>query len=183
MVQAPCRREDLPSHCLDMVGDVLTRVDSNDSRQTAAHELAGAASPNPRIDVIEPLALSPAQAARALSLSRPSLYGLLNSGQLRSVRVGSRRLIPVAPLPGAPQRGQMASSETTPARAANPSRALTKARWPSCPARKSTNSAPSSVAGGASCRHRRLLGGQATGTPSTAARRTPAAGAGGRHDA
>lgn len=81
-----------------MVGDVLTRVDSNDSRQTAAHELAGAASPNPRIDVIEPLALSPAQAARALSLSRPSLYGLLNSGQLRSVRVGSRRLIPVAAL-------------------------------------------------------------------------------------
>jgi excisionase family DNA binding protein len=48
------------------------------------------------LDVTGRLALSPTEAAEALGLSRPSVYGLLNSGQLPSVRAGNRRLIAVA---------------------------------------------------------------------------------------
>lgn len=38
------------------------------------------------------------EAARLLSLGRSSIYLLLGSGQLRSVKVGGRRLIPRAAL-------------------------------------------------------------------------------------
>lgn len=42
------------------------------------------------------LALSPSEAAAVLGVSRPTIYGLLSSGSLRSVRAGARRLISVA---------------------------------------------------------------------------------------
>lgn len=44
------------------------------------------------------LALSPRQAARSLGVSPQTLYNLLNAGRIRSVKVGRRRLIPVAEL-------------------------------------------------------------------------------------
>jgi excisionase family DNA binding protein len=45
-----------------------------------------------------PKAFSVDEAARSLSLSRTSLYELLDSGRIRSVKVGSRRLVPTAAL-------------------------------------------------------------------------------------
>lgn len=44
------------------------------------------------------IAVSPREAARLLGLSVPTLYDLLNSGRIPSVRVGSRRLIAVEAL-------------------------------------------------------------------------------------
>jgi excisionase family DNA binding protein len=41
-----------------------------------------------------PLLLSPAEAARQLSLSRRTVYHLIESKQLRAVNYGRRRLIP-----------------------------------------------------------------------------------------
>ncbi|MGH9107291.1 MAG: helix-turn-helix domain-containing protein [Acidimicrobiales bacterium] len=44
----------------------------------------------------QPRAVSVEVAARLLGLSRSSLYELLERGALRSVKVGGRRLVPVA---------------------------------------------------------------------------------------
>lgn len=46
--------------------------------------------------VPQQLALSPEQAATALGLGRTTVYALIQGGQLRSVRVGRRRIVPVA---------------------------------------------------------------------------------------
>jgi excisionase family DNA binding protein len=43
----------------------------------------------------EPLLVSPRQALRLLDISNSSLYGLLRSGQLRSLHVGRSRRIPL----------------------------------------------------------------------------------------
>jgi excisionase family DNA binding protein len=42
------------------------------------------------------VAVSPAEAALMIGISRAKLYELLGSGQLRSIKVGSRRLIPMS---------------------------------------------------------------------------------------
>ena len=47
---------------------------------------------------LEPLAVSPETAGRLLDVSRQTVYNLLNSGQLFSLKVGSRRLIPMTAL-------------------------------------------------------------------------------------
>ena len=44
---------------------------------------------------MEPLLLRPAEAAKALSLSRSKVYELLLTGEIASVKVGAARLIPV----------------------------------------------------------------------------------------
>lgn len=44
------------------------------------------------------LVVSIEEAARRLSLSRMGVYRLLDSGQLASIKVGRRRLVPVAAL-------------------------------------------------------------------------------------
>ncbi len=44
---------------------------------------------------MEPIAVRPAEAARALGLSRTALYSILSTGELESIKVGSSRLIPV----------------------------------------------------------------------------------------
>jgi excisionase family DNA binding protein len=44
------------------------------------------------------LALSPAEAGEALGVNRTTIYELLNRGELRSVKAGSRRLIPLGEL-------------------------------------------------------------------------------------
>ena len=48
--------------------------------------------------VILPKAVAVEEAARLLGLSRTSLYELLESGRIRSIKVGSRRLVPTAAL-------------------------------------------------------------------------------------
>lgn len=45
------------------------------------------------IDNVERLAYSPAEAAKALGISRAKLYQLLDAGALASVRLDRRRLI------------------------------------------------------------------------------------------
>lgn len=41
-----------------------------------------------------PLLYRPEEAARALSISRTAVYGLIASGQLKSILIGRRRRIP-----------------------------------------------------------------------------------------
>lgn len=47
---------------------------------------------------VQPLAVSPREAARLVGLSPPSFYGLLHAGRIHSVKVGARRLVSVASL-------------------------------------------------------------------------------------
>ena len=47
---------------------------------------------------MDPLLLRPSDAARALAMSRTSLYALLATGELESIKVGAARLIPVEAL-------------------------------------------------------------------------------------
>ena len=47
---------------------------------------------------ITPVAYDVGEAATALRLSRSALYELIRSGQLRSVKSGRRRLVPVSAL-------------------------------------------------------------------------------------
>lgn len=44
----------------------------------------------------EPLTVPPAEGARRLGVSRATFYELLRAGELRSFKVGARRLVPVA---------------------------------------------------------------------------------------
>jgi excisionase family DNA binding protein len=46
----------------------------------------------------EPLAVSPADAARLAGLGRTTIYGALGSGALKSLKIGKRRLIAVEAL-------------------------------------------------------------------------------------
>jgi excisionase family DNA binding protein len=46
----------------------------------------------------DPMLLSPVEAARVLGIGRSSLYLLMQSGDLASVRIGRSRKIPVAAL-------------------------------------------------------------------------------------
>ena len=45
------------------------------------------------MDKLEPLAVSAAEAARLLGVSRPTLYNLLNQSGFPSFRVGNRVLV------------------------------------------------------------------------------------------
>jgi excisionase family DNA binding protein len=47
----------------------------------------------PLANGLEPIAFSPAQTARLLNVGRTFLYEQMDSGALRSVKVGGRRLI------------------------------------------------------------------------------------------
>jgi excisionase family DNA binding protein len=49
-------------------------------------------------DTVTPVLYRVEEAAEALRVSRGTLYGLIRSGQLDTVKVGSRRLVPVAAL-------------------------------------------------------------------------------------
>ena len=50
------------------------------------------------MDKLEPLAVSAAEAARLLGVSRPTLYNLLNQSGFPSFRVGNRVLVSVTGL-------------------------------------------------------------------------------------
>jgi excisionase family DNA binding protein len=56
------------------------------------------ASLSPSPPKAEPLAVSPAEAARLAGLGRTSIYTALGSGALKSLKVGKRRLIAVEAL-------------------------------------------------------------------------------------
>jgi excisionase family DNA binding protein len=45
---------------------------------------------------LQRIAVSPTEAALMLGISRAKLYELIGSGQIKSVKLGSRRLIPVS---------------------------------------------------------------------------------------
>jgi|APSaa5957512493_1039668.scaffolds.fasta_scaffold375548_1 excisionase family DNA binding protein len=47
---------------------------------------------------IAPLAYRPNEAAKALNVGRTTVYALMNSGELHSIKVGGCRLIPVTAL-------------------------------------------------------------------------------------
>ena len=47
---------------------------------------------------MEPLALSPTDAARALSVGRTTLYRLIQDGKLKTTKIGTRTLILTASL-------------------------------------------------------------------------------------
>ena len=47
---------------------------------------------------IAPLAYRPNEAAKALNVGRTTVYALMNSGELHSIKVGGCRLIPVIAL-------------------------------------------------------------------------------------
>ncbi len=47
---------------------------------------------------MEPILLRPTEAAKALAISRTSLYALLTTGEIASIKVGASRLIPVEAL-------------------------------------------------------------------------------------
>mgnify|MGYP000583303593 CR=1 FL=1 len=46
------------------------------------------------MEEIERLAYSPTEAARALGVSRPTVYAMIRSQGLRTLKVGTRTLIP-----------------------------------------------------------------------------------------
>ncbi|OUO37876.1 hypothetical protein B5F88_12100 [Flavonifractor sp. An306] len=46
-------------------------------------------------DKLTPLAVSPAECARLLGVSRPTIYTLINQGGFPSFKLGTRTLIPV----------------------------------------------------------------------------------------
>jgi len=50
------------------------------------------------VENVTPILLNVDEAAAALRLSRSLLYKLIRSGQLRTVKAGRRRLVPVAAL-------------------------------------------------------------------------------------
>jgi excisionase family DNA binding protein len=56
------------------------------------------AFPSSRCPKAEPLAVSPAEAARLAGLGRTSIYSALGSGALKSLKIGKRRLIAVEAL-------------------------------------------------------------------------------------
>lgn len=45
---------------------------------------------------IKRIAVSPAEAALMLGISRSKVYELMEAGQLRNIKLGGRRLIPVS---------------------------------------------------------------------------------------
>ena len=47
------------------------------------------------MDTVQPLAVSPAECARLLGISRPKVYDLINQGGFPSFKLGSRTLISV----------------------------------------------------------------------------------------
>ena len=47
---------------------------------------------------VSPVAYAVPEAARALSVSRDTIYQLIRSGRLRTIKVGRRRLVPAMSL-------------------------------------------------------------------------------------
>lgn len=52
----------------------------------------------PTITAVTPLLYRVEEAAEALRLSRAMVYEIIRSGELRTVKIGTRRLVPVAAL-------------------------------------------------------------------------------------
>lgn len=65
------------------------------AKKTEISVAAGRTRPPPEEYPAE-IAVSPAEAARRCNIGRTFLYAALNSGALKSVKIGSRRLITLA---------------------------------------------------------------------------------------
>ena len=52
------------------------------------------------VDVHEPIAISVAEAAERIGVSRAALYPLVMSGDIPSIKIGKRRLVPISALRG-----------------------------------------------------------------------------------
>ena len=65
-------------------------------------------APDPITQAAQVLAVSPNEAARLCGLGRTTLYAALSSGELKSVKIGTRRLIMLDAL-----RDWLKSNETT----------------------------------------------------------------------
>jgi excisionase family DNA binding protein len=65
---------------------------------------------------MEPLLVRPSDAAKALAMSRTSLYALLAAGEIDSIKCGASRLIPVEGLRAwiERQRGRASSENPLP---------------------------------------------------------------------
>lgn len=50
---------------------------------------------NTHNDTMQPIAVSPSEAARLSGVGRTTLYAALSSGALKSIKIGTRRLITV----------------------------------------------------------------------------------------
>jgi len=61
----------------------------------STHDLPAVSLPAPQRRTTPPLLLTPAEAAIALRLARSTIYELMGTGQLPSVRIGRARRIPV----------------------------------------------------------------------------------------
>jgi excisionase family DNA binding protein len=75
-----------PSRCKQLITDTVDIL--NEEERTMMREKR----------VIPPVAYRVEEAAEALRLSRDKVYELIRSGELRSIKVGSRRLVPVVAL-------------------------------------------------------------------------------------
>jgi excisionase family DNA binding protein len=73
-----------------------TQLQAAQTEVATAQERVTAAADQVR--ATQPLALRPAEAAQALSLSHSALYALLMRGELKSLKVGRVRLIPISEL-------------------------------------------------------------------------------------
>lgn len=51
--------------------------------------------PNIHLQSMEPIAVSPNEAARLSGVGRTTLYAALSSGALKSIKIGTRRLITI----------------------------------------------------------------------------------------
>ena len=49
----------------------------------------------PNAKPMQPIAVSPNEAARLIGIGRTTLYAALSSGELKSIRIGTRRLITI----------------------------------------------------------------------------------------
>lgn len=75
----------------------MTPTSQRRSTVPAAHSSAFARSSSPPTGVA--LLLTTTEAARRLGIGRSTLYDLIRSRRLRTVKIGSRRLVPVDALP------------------------------------------------------------------------------------
>jgi excisionase family DNA binding protein len=81
------------------LADLTARAEVLAAELTAAvnaiRAAASASKAQPDPVAVRPSLLTVEQAAEALGLSRSAVYTLISSGQLRSVRIGSRRRVPI----------------------------------------------------------------------------------------
>ena len=75
--------------------------------------MSGATARSGNPSLLEPIAVSPSEAARLAGVGRTTIYASISAGELRSIKVGKRRLIAVDAL-----RAWLRAQEVTAGRSA-----------------------------------------------------------------